>query len=119
MIEREKKITIGERTFIAKFPNVGKMIDMETLKQALTGNRYSALATSTIKSMYFALDLVDAIVFYSICMKEVGKYFNVQNYTEMQIDEINLLLKVYQDQVKPWYEETLKQLNDASIESGK
>ena len=46
MIEREKKFKVGERTFVVKFPNVGQIIDMESLKQALTNNRYGQMAAN-------------------------------------------------------------------------
>ena len=38
-METSKKFKIGQKEFVAKFPNVGQMLDMESLKQALTNNR--------------------------------------------------------------------------------
>ena len=54
-METTKKFKIGQKEFIAKFPNVGQMLDMESLKQALTNNRYGVMAASGIRSMYKAL----------------------------------------------------------------
>ena len=50
-IERQKKFTINGATFIAKFPNVGQLIDLESFKQALTSNRYGQMAASGVASM--------------------------------------------------------------------
>lgn len=50
MIERQKKFSIGEKTFTAQFPNVGQLIDLESLKQALTNNRYGVMAASGVAS---------------------------------------------------------------------
>jgi len=86
-MERQKTFKIGERQFVAKFPNVGQIIDLESFKQALTNNRYGQMAMSGIASMYFALDLVDAIAFYSVIVPEVGKYFDISNFAAIPLDK--------------------------------
>ena len=80
MIERQKKFKIGEHQFIANFPNVGQLIDMESLKQALTNNRYGVMAQSGVASMYDALDMVDAIAFLQVVVPDVARYLNIKNY---------------------------------------
>lgn len=114
-IEREKKVIIGKKQFIAKFPNVGQIIDLESLKQALTNNRYGQMAISGISSMYNALDLVDAVSFYQIVMPEVGKYYDIRNYAEMDLDKIQDLIRAYQEQIKPWYDQTMAELKGISV----
>ena len=52
MIQRVKKFNIGEKSFTVSFPNVGQIIDVESLKQALTGGRYGVMASSGVASMY-------------------------------------------------------------------
>lgn len=117
-IEREKKFSIGEKQFIAKFPNVGQIIDLESLKQALTNNRYGQMAISGISSMYNALDLVDAISFYQIVTPEVGKFYNIRNYAEMDLDKVQDLIHAYQEQIKPWYDQTMAELKGISVNGG-
>ena len=78
-LQRQKKFTIGEKTFIANFPNIGQIIDLESLKQAITSNRYGQMAASGIASMYYALDLVDAIAFYQIVVPDQHMYRQVGN----------------------------------------
>lgn len=109
-IQREIQFKIGERNFFAKFPNVGQIIDMESLKQALTNNRYGTMSASGIKSMYMALDLVDAIAFYQVCVPAVSKYFDIKNYANLELDQIKDLVDAYLNQIKPWYDELLAQL---------
>jgi ABC-type enterochelin transport system permease subunit len=109
-IQREIKFNIGERNFIAKFPNVGQMIDMESLKQALTNNRYGTMSASGVKSMYMVLDLVDAIAFFQVCVPSVGKYFDIKNYANLQLDEVKDIVQSYLLQIKPWFDVLVKQL---------
>lgn len=117
-IQREIKFNIGERNFTAKFPNVGQMIDMESLKQALTSNRYGVMSASGVKSMYMVLDLVDAIAFFQVCVPSVGKYFDVKNYANLQLDEVRDIVETYLVQIKPWYDDLVKQLYSASGNGG-
>ena len=83
MIERQKRFKIGEHQFIANFPNVGQLIDMESLKQALTNNRYGVMAQSGVASMYDALDMVDAIAFLQVVVPDVARYLNIKSYAAL------------------------------------
>lgn len=115
MIEREKKITIGEKTFIVSFPNVGQIIMLESTKQALTDNRYGQMAASGVASMYYALDLVDTVAFFQVCGSEVLRYYDIRNAASVPPDKIGMFVKTYAEQVKPWLDETfatLRGLND-------
>lgn len=109
-IERIKRFKIGEKEFTAKFPNVGQIIDLESFKQALTSNRYGQMAASGVSSMYNALDIVDAIAFYQIVTPEVGKYYDIKNYATLQLDKISALIKAYNEQIRPWYDDTMNEL---------
>lgn len=110
MIEREKKITIGEKTFIISFPNVGQIITLEATKQALTDNRYGQMAASGVASMYYALDLVDTIAFFQVCGAEALRYFDVKNAASVSPDKLEMFVKVYAEQVKPWFDSTFAEL---------
>ena len=114
MIEREKKITIGERTFIVSFPNVGQIIALESTKQALTDNRYGQMAASGVASMYYALDLVDTIAFFQVCGVDVLKYYDIRNAASVAPDKLEMFVKVYAEQIKPWLDETFKVLRGLS-----
>ena len=110
MIEREKKITIGEKTFIVSFPNVGQIIMLESTKQALTDNRYGQMAASGVASMYYALDLVDTVAFFQVCGTEVLKYFDIRNAASVSPDKLEMFVKTYAEQVKPWLDATFAAL---------
>ena len=106
MIERSKKITIGKKSCVVEFPNVGQILDIESMKQALTNNRYGIMAKSDIKSMYYALDVVDAVSFLTVVAPEVGKYFNVGNYLSLSPEKVQEFVDVYQKDIYPWYAKT-------------
>lgn len=117
MIERSKKITIGEKSFIVNFPNVGQMIDIESMKQSLTGNRYGSMASSGIASMYLALDIVDTIAFLTICVPDIAKYYNITDYSSLSSDKINTYVTVYKEQILPWYNKILMELRGITDDS--
>lgn len=119
MIQRDIKFSFQGKTFTAKFPNVGQMIDMESLKQALTRGKYGQMAQSGVASAYFALDLVDAIAFFQVCTPMVGKHFEIRDYTEVDLNVADELVKAYREVIKPWYDQTLIDIrNVAPIEEG-
>lgn len=117
-LQRQKKFNIGEKTFVANFPNIGQIIDLESLKQALTSNRYGQMAASGIASMYYALDLVDAIAFYQIVVPEVAKFYDIRNYASLSVDKSKSLVEVYQQQIRPWFDETLNELKGIATDGG-
>lgn len=117
-LQRQKKFNIGEKTFIANFPNIGQIIDLESLKQALTSNRYGQMVASGVASMYYALDLVDAIAFYQIVVPEVAKYFDIRNYASLSVDKAKELVDAYQNQIKPWFDATLNELKGIATDGG-
>jgi hypothetical protein len=112
MIEREKKIVFKGGQYTIKFPNVGQTIDIESLKQALTNNRYGAMAMSNVRSMVIALDLVDAISFVQVMCPEISRTLP-KNISYTNIDDPILaseLSTLYRNQIAPWYNEILNQL---------
>ena len=116
-MERTKSFKIGQKQFTAKFPNVGQIIDIDSMKQALSGNRYGSMAASGLASAYYALDLIDAISFYQIVCPEVGRYYDIKNYAEMQLDEIEDIVKAWKDEIQPWYIETMNEIRGISKQS--
>jgi hypothetical protein len=118
VIERAKKFKVGEKTFVVNFPNVGQLIDIESMKQALTNGRYGAMAASGIFSAYIILDVVDAISFFKVCVPEFAQYYNIQNYTNMNNEKMKELTQIYRDEIKPWYDSILKSLSSITNEQG-
>lgn len=114
MIEREITISYNDKKFQVKFPNVGQMIDIESLKNSLTMGKYGQFAASGVKSMYFILDVVDTIAFLTIMCPKLKNFITEedsnQDYTQMKPETIKELVKVYKNQILPWYSNILKLL---------
>lgn len=115
MIERVKTFTIGKKHFSVTFPNIGQIIDMESLKQGLSSNRYGQMAASGIASNYYALDLIDMIAFYKILCPEVTQYYNIENYADLQMEKAQELLEPFKKELQPWYLNTLNQIQNVGM----
>lgn len=122
MIDREIVVNYNEKKFQIKFPNVGQMIDIESLKNALTGGKYGSFAASGIKSMYFILDIVDTIAFLSVMCPRLKNFITEEDgekldYTQMKPETVKTLINVYKNQILPWYSKWLEQLYSTANES--
>ena len=110
MLETEHAFIFKGEKQIVKFPNVGQLLDMESMKQALTNNRYGTMAASGVKSMYFALDLVDSIVFIQTMCPKIKRMLDIKSYTEMSPLEARELIDVYKTEIVPWYTKISQEL---------
>lgn len=121
MIEREITITYNDKKFIIKFPNVGQLMDIEALKMALTGGKYGTFAASGIKSMYFVLDMVDAIAFFSVMCPRLKNYITDVDtdvdYTQMNPQSIKPLVEIYKKGIAPWYNNMMSELYKSTNEA--
>lgn len=114
MIEREITISYNDKKFQVKFPNVGQLIDIESLKNALTGGKYGSFAASGVKSMYFILDIVDTIAFLTVMCPKLKNFITEEedgiDYTQMKPETVKTLVTVYKEQILPWYSKIMRQL---------
>lgn len=114
MIEREITISYNGKKFQVKFPNVGQLIDIESLKNALTVGKYGSFAASGVKSMYFILDIVDTIAFLSVMCPKLKNFITEEedgiDYTQMKPETVKTLVTVYKEQILPWYSKIMGQL---------
>ena len=112
MIEREITVEYNGKKFQVKFPNVGQMIDIESLKNSLTMGKYGQFAASGVKSMYFILDVVDTIAFMTVMCPKLKNFLTDEDsdkdYTQMKPETVKELVMVYKKQILPWYSNILK-----------
>lgn len=114
MIEREITISYNDKKFQVKFPNVGQLIDIESLKNSLTMGKYGQFAASGVKSMYFILDIVDTIAFLTVMCPKLKNFITEEedgiDYTQMKPETVKTLVTVYKEQILPWYSKIMGQL---------
>lgn len=120
MIEREITIEYNGKKFQVKFPNVGQMIDIESLKNGLTGGKYGSFAASGVKSMYFILDMVDTIAFLTVMCPKLKNFVTNEgeetDFMKMKPETLKELIAVYKKQILPWYSKIIQQLYNATVE---
>lgn len=122
-MDRDITIEFNGKKFNITFPNVGQIINIEALKNSLAGggNRYSAMAMSGVKSMYFALDIIDTIAFFSVMCPRIKNFITDEkegmDYTQMKPESIKPLVEVYRKKITPWYSGIMQEINAAVDET--
>lgn len=112
-IEIPIKIGEVERKYIVKFPTAGQYIQMEARKAQLAVPKLSLFDSSTqylnlIKqgtiSSNMALDLIDLIASFEVCIPELMKDFvgNIEGIEDLNLFDAKLLLDVYKKYFQPW-----------------
>lgn len=112
-MKENKKIVIGKKTYEISFPNVAQTLEIESLKQILSNGQYSSMVRSNIVSAKRSLDLIDAIATFRVIIPEIKTSLDFEN---LSLVEGNKLVKVYEKQFLPWYEEMMKEIYQDAIE---
>lgn len=109
MIET-KVLKIEGRDILAKFPNVGQLMDIESTKLALTNNNYITLSASPLRIHSEELDIIDAISYLLIICPEIKEIYDIKNIREISIEVSKKLLNIYHEQFIDWFSEIMKNL---------
>jgi len=113
-IERSKKITIGEKTYVIEFPNVGELMEIEAKKVMLGGGVYKELVMTGTLSSSFNLDLIDALSHYNVLIPDLIKDLGIDNFLLMDIITSKTIVRSYKKDFYPWYKGLLEYLYDDS-----
>lgn len=109
-LNRTKVIKIAEKDYTVKFPTVGQIMDIEQRKQILTASTYGAMVRTITRSSVFTLELVDAISCFTVLLPELSKDLDVKSYLDMDAFQGRELVKVYNEDFRPWFQPFLKEL---------
>lgn len=100
-------IVCRNNKFEVGIPNIGEYIQIESLKQALTQGRYALMAYGALETSEKALDLVDAIVYFTVLAGEKFlKTYGVKSHEEllnMSIVDSQELTNQYKEVYAPFY----------------
>lgn len=105
MPSNELKITIGPNQYTIKFPNNGKLIDIEVRKLSITNGMHKDLlfgASSASRDAYLA---VEAGCTFEILIPELSKDLNVKSLFELnpfQSRDITQAYQKYYDWMELW-----------------
>jgi hypothetical protein len=114
-MEKSIKLKVTGKEYLVKFPNVGDILNIESLKSALTNGQYGDLVRMNTRSSNEALDIADTLATFSVLIPEIKETFNVKTYTELDPFTAKKLVNVYKKQYFPWFNEInteLQSLND-------
>lgn len=104
---------------VSEFPSIGQLIDIENLKITLSGGKYNEMARSPLKSMTFALDLIDAISCFTILnpvgFNAVFKELIPKGKTIMDVpaSKSRSIVDQYNKKFLPWYKPLMAEIYSA------
>lgn len=96
------------RDFAMNFPNVRQFLQIESLKQGLSGGQYKNMGY-TVSSNH-ALDMVDIEAVLTVLVPDFIKVLPV-SFGELGIKDFNEIREMYREQVIPWWNEIEESLN--------
>lgn len=115
-LKQSVDVIINDKTYNISFPNVGQMMEIESKKIALGGGVYRDLITAGTKSAQYNLDLIDAISNFTVLIPELRKDLDVKSFLDIDLITGKHVVKAYNKQFYPWFQEIQKFLYDEEDE---
>ena len=109
-MNRTIRVQIEANSYEVPFPNVGQLMDIESLKFGMTNNKYVDMYLSGMRQSMFIIDAVDAISTFSILIPDLKKDYVVKSIDQLDPIKIKPLIKAYKTTYLPWYSEIMKQV---------
>jgi hypothetical protein len=110
MVSNQRLIKFKGNDYIAKFPNVGQMMEIENNKMSLTNGKYVDMAMSALKIHVFQLDMVDTISYFSVLIPTIKEQLEIKNWRDLDANVAKELVLVYKKQFIPWFKPLLDDL---------
>lgn len=102
------KVKIGDQDFNVPFPNVGQLMDIESMKMAITNNKYSELALSGLKTNDFAASLADAIATFFVLIPQLNDKLKIRSYNDIDLNFGAEIVRAYLEDYYPFYKDRMK-----------
>lgn len=115
-MNKSLKINVLGVDYLIQFPNVGQLLDIESLKSALTNGTYGDLVRMNTITANNVLDIADAIATFSVLIPEIKKQLTVKSYTEIDAVTARKIAKSYREQYFPWFNEINEELKSLDNE---
>jgi len=115
--KKETTVTINEKKYNVKFPNIGQFLEIEGLKQTLTNGKYAVMTFSGLGSNTKALDLADAIAYFSVLIPDLFKTLKVESYQDVLKLDMDFgveLIRAYTEEYAIFYNEIEDKYNKKS-----
>lgn len=103
-VKREIVLKIKGNNYTVKFPTVGQLRTIESLKQELTAGQYGAMAQSNLKRQWDAIESVDVEAFFSVLIPTLTRDLKVP-ISKIDAIDFKEIVNIYRTQFVPWYED--------------
>ncbi len=108
-----KVLSIGNKQYTVKYPNVGQILEIENRKQVLSDGKYMQMVMPPrTHAMRYATNLIDAIAHFSVLIPELTKDLSVGSYQDIDAITGKALIDVYVKEFSPWYEALVRIMYD-------
>lgn len=109
-------ITIQGNDYIVEFPDVDKLIQIESNKILLSNNTYGALAVQNLKLSNVALAYIDAIATFSVLIPHLKEGLRLRSLTDLSLVQAQELTQAYTEQFAPWFWKWISEITDLKEE---
>lgn len=118
-MERVLELTIKtpetgvENRYQVKWPTIQQMIDIEALKITLSKGKYTQMIVGGTKLMNEALNYIDMCSYLTVMCPQLVSDMKV-DIRDLEIGDANkTLLRVYQEQFLPWWNDYYKMIEES------
>lgn len=109
-LSRKIDVQILENMYTVKVPNTGELMDIDLLKVQITNGRYDILKFSVNPMFQNTAAKVDAVAFLNTMVPDLKKHLNVKSFFDLEEDQMQVLVRIYEDEILPWFEEWMTAL---------
>lgn len=109
-MKREITISIDDRDYVVKYPNVGQFIDMGARESSMSRGTGSDMMFSGIPDQEEAYVYIKVVCFFETCCPDVIKDLKVKRITELDPVDFQKFSKAYSQDILPWLNEVKEEI---------
>lgn len=111
-LKSELTLVIKDNTYKVKFPDTGKLIDLEQAKSLIQ-------APNNSSASLWAYNLALAITTFRFLIPKLQEDLNVKSFDRLELMESQELVKVYIKTFRPWFDSWINKVSDIFDEDEK
>ena len=104
----ELKFEVKGNTYSIKVPNAGDMVDVERMKQALSGGYYNEMMRTSTMSAQESLMIIDIQSHFSVQCPDLMKDLKCEDVRKLTAEDYQVLKTAYIKEFVPWWNAWLK-----------
>jgi hypothetical protein len=104
-MEKSIKVSFKGNSYEMSFPNTGKLIDLEQRKSRL-------ISPNNNNASLWAYNLAIAIETFRTLIPKLEEDLNIKQFEDMDLMDSRDIVKVYIEEVKPWFDAQIREVSD-------